>query len=203
MLENRSAPSAISRNFNGETQTEVNLAHWRLQLSMVLATIVMFSAMLAINEWMFRWLEFAPGISYLYLPAGMRLLCTLLFAEAGAVGLLIVSWAVSFLLFFPGQFERPFIGGIIASAAPYLVYRLARVLYGLQASLANLTPRRLLVLVLAYSVASPLLHHLYFAFKGQSGLLQGFVAMFIGDLAGTLVVIYGIKGLLSLASRKA
>jgi hypothetical protein len=180
----------------------VNLAPLRLQLLMVLATIVLFSAMLAINEWLFRWLEFAPGINYLYLPAGMRLLCTLLFAEAGAVGLLIVSWAVSFLVFFPGQFERPFIGGIIASAAPYLVYRLARTLYGLQASLANLTPRRLLVLALAYSVASPLLHHLYFAYNGQDALWQGFLAMFIGDLTGTLVVIYGIKGLLSLAARR-
>lgn len=203
MLEKQRRGVCYKSQLQSEAQPDVNLAHWRLQLSMVLATIVMFSAMLAINEWLFRWLEFAPGINYLYLPAGMRLLCTLLFAEAGAVGLLIVSWAVSFLVFFPGQFERPFMGGIIASAAPYAVYRLARTLYGLQASLANLTPRRLLVLVLAYSVASPLLHHLYFAFNGQSGLLHGFVAMFIGDLTGTLVVIYGIKGLLSLASRHA
>jgi hypothetical protein len=175
----------------------------RLQLSMVLATIVLFSAMLAVNHWAFRALEFAPGINFVYLPAGMRLLCTLLFAEAGAIGLLLVSWAVSFLVFFPGQFERPFIGGIIAAAAPYLVYRLARALYGLHASLANLTPRRLLLLSLAYSVASPLMHHVYFAFQGQDDLLRGFVAMFIGDLAGTLIVIYGIKGLLALARRTA
>jgi hypothetical protein len=176
---------------------------FRLQATMVLATIVLFSAMLVVNEWLFRRFEFTPGINYVYLPAGMRLLCTLLFAEAGAVGLLIVSWLVSFLLFFPGQFERPFVGGIIATAAPYMVYRLARGLYGMAASLANLTPARLLVLVLAYSVASPLLHHLYFAFMGQDRLVQGFVAMFIGDLAGTLIVIYGIKALLSLAPRRA
>ncbi|MBC5786358.1 hypothetical protein H8N03_25700 [Ramlibacter sp. USB13] len=154
--------------------------------------------MLALNEWLFRWLEFAPGINFVYLPAGMRLLCTLLFAEAGAVGLLAVSWAVSFLLFFPGQFERPFVGGIIAAAAPYSVYRLARWRYGLHASLANLTAPRLLVLVFAYSVASPLLHHLYFAWAGQDALLRSFLAMFVGDLAGTLLVIYGIKALLSL-----
>lgn len=170
---------------------------------MVLATIVLFSAMLAVNEWLFHRFEFAPGINFVYLPAGMRLLCTLLFAEAGAVGLLLVSWAVSFALFFPGQFQRPFVGGIIAAAAPYLVYRLARGLYGMQASLANLTPVRLLVLVLAYSLASPLLHHLYFAFMGQDRLLPGFVAMFIGDLTGTLIVIYGIKALLLLAARPA
>ena len=168
---------------------------------MVLATIAAFSAMLALNEYLFRALEFAPGINYVYLPAGMRLLCTLLFAEAGAVGLLVVSWAVNFLLFLPGQFERPLWGGVIASAGPYLVYRLARWRFGLGASLASLTPARLLLLAVACSLVSPLLHHLYFAWAGQHDLLRGFVAMFIGDLTGTVIVIYGIKALLALAPR--
>lgn len=181
----------------------MSTAQLRLQSAMVLATIVLFAAMLAINEWLFRRLEFAPGINFIYLPAGMRLLCTLLFAEAGAIGLLIVSWGVSFFVFFPGQFERPFWGGILAALAPYLVYRGACRAYGLEASLANLTPRRLLVLVLAYSIASPLLHHVYFALNGQEQLVAGFVAMFVGDLAGTLIVIYTIKALLSLAPRRA
>jgi hypothetical protein len=178
-------------------------AEARLQLSLVLATMLLFGAMLAVNEWLFRWLEFAPGINFVYLPAGMRLLCTLLFAEAGAVGLLIVSWIVSFTLFFPGQFERPFMGGIIAAAAPYLVYRGARHFYGLEPSLGNLTARRLLVLIVVYSIASPLLHHLYFALNGESGLVRSFFAMFVGDLTGTVLVIYSIKGLLALASRRA
>jgi hypothetical protein len=176
----------------------VSLARLRVHAAMVLATIVLFSAMLAANEWLFRWLEFSPGINFVYLPAGMRLLCTLLFGEAGAVGLLLVSWAASFFLFFPGQFERPFWGGIIAAAAPYAVYRIASWRYGLRASLANLTPGRLFVLVFAYSLASPLLHHVYFAWKGQGDLARGFLAMFIGDCTGTFLVIYGIKGLLAL-----
>jgi hypothetical protein len=43
-----------------------------------------------------------------------------------------------------------------------------------------------------------LLHHLWFALRGQGDLLQGFLAMFVGDLAGTLIVLYGIKGVLAL-----
>lgn len=175
----------------------------REQFTMVVATIVLFLAMLALNEWLFRHLEFAPGINWVYLPAGMRLLCTLLFAEAGAIGLLIVSWGVSFLVFFPNDFTRAFVGGILAALAPYLVYRIARRAWGLHASLANLTPRRLLVLSVAYAVASPLLHHAWFALQGQDDLLRGFAAMFVGDLAGTLIVIYGVKLLLALAPRRA
>lgn len=171
------------------------LRHLLLQ---VLATMALFAAMLALNSWLFLRLEFAPGINWIYLPAGMRLLCTLLFAEAGALGLLLVSWLVSFLYFFPGQFERAFMGGILAALAPYLVYRGARDFYGLDGTLRNLTTARLLVLALACSLASPLLHHLWFALRGQEDVLPGFLAMFVGDLSGTLIVLYGIKGLLTL-----
>jgi hypothetical protein len=170
----------------------------RLQFVQVAVTCALFLAMLWINDWLFRRLEFAPGINWVYLPAGMRLLCTLLFAEAGAVGLLLVSWFVSFVYFFPGDPARAFVGGILATLAPWLVYRGARHVYGFEGSLRNLTPGRLLVLALVYSVASPLLHHLWFALRGQGDLLQGFFAMFVGDLAGTLIVLYGIKGLLAL-----
>lgn len=174
----------------------LNLRH---QLAQVLATIVLFLAMLWLNDWLFRELEFARGINWVYLPAGMRLLCTLLFAEAGAIGLLLVSWYVSFVYFFPDDFDRAFVGGILAAIAPYATYRAASQFYGFQAGLRNLTPRRLLWLAILYSVASPLLHHLWFAWRGQTDLLRGFLAMFIGDLNGTLIVLYGIKGLLALA----
>lgn len=173
----------------------------RHQVAQVLATIVLFLGMLWVNDWLFRRFEFVPGINWVYLPAGMRLLCTLLFAEAGAVGLLLVSWYVSFVFFFPDDPDRAFMGGIIATVAPYGVYRMARHAWGLDTGLGNLTPGRLLVLALTYSVASPLLHHLWFATRGQDDLLRGFVVMFVGDLNGTLIVLYGIKALLSLAPR--
>lgn len=175
--------------------TTSNLRHQSVQ---VVLTFVLFLSALWANDWLFRRLEFAPGINWVYLPAGMRLLCTLLFAEAGAVGLLLVSWYVSFVYFFPNDPARAFVGGILATLAPWLVYRGARRLYGFQGSLRNLTPGRLLVLALVCSVASPLLHHIWFALRGQDDLLRGFVAMFVGDLAGTLIVLYGIKGLLAL-----
>lgn len=175
------------------------MRHWLVQ---VLATIVLFAAMLALNELLFRRLEFAPGINWVYLPAGMRLLCTLLFGEAGAVGLLLVSWFVSFEYFFPGDFDRAFMGGILATLAPYLVYLAATRWFGLDTSLRSLTPGRLLALAFAYSLASPLLHHLWFAWRGQSDLVPGFVAMSVGDLTGTLIVLYAIKGGLALLPRR-
>ncbi len=166
---------------------------------MVMATIVLFVLALALNEWLFAHSEFVRGVNWVYLPAGMRLLCTLLFGEAGAIGLLLASWLVSFVYFFPDDFSRAFMGGILAAAAPYLVYRLARQFFGLRASLSNLTPKRLLACIVAYAVASPLLHHIWFALHGGTqNLWQGFLVMLTGDLSGTLIVIYTMKGLLCL-----
>ncbi len=163
------------------------------------ATIVMFAAALAVNELLFTRLEFAPGINWIYLPAGVRLLSTLLFAEAGAVGLLLVSWAVCFLVFFPNDPIRSFAGGILGSASPYLVYLLMQRRFGLHASLSNLTPARLLSCALAYSIASPLLHHVWFGlFEHKPGLVRSFLAMATGDLCGTITVLYSAKMMLSL-----
>lgn len=175
----------------------MNTTQLRLQALMVAATMVLFVAMLAINEWLFTRFEFARGINWIYLPAGIRLLSTLLFAEAGAIGLLLVSWLVCFFYFFPDDPVRSFAGGILAALGPYLVYRGAQHRYGLHTSLATLTPKRLLLLIVVYSVASPLLMHLWLALQGREGLLQGFLVMFIGDLSGTLLVIYTAKAALS------
>lgn len=170
----------------------------RLQLSMVAATIVLFLATLAINELLFLRFEFAAGINWIYLPAGIRLLSTLLFGGAGAIGLLLVSWAVSFLHFFPDDPLRAFAGGILASLAPYLVYRIMQRHWGLQETLANLTTRRLLLCSLLYALASPALHHLWFAFaEPERALLPGFLVMASGDFTGTILVLYAAKLLLS------
>jgi hypothetical protein len=90
----------------------------RHQAAQVTATIVLFLAALWLNDWLFLRLEFTAGINWVYLPAGMRLICTLLFAEAGAVGLLLVSWFVSHVYFFPDDPQRAFMGGILATVAP-------------------------------------------------------------------------------------
>lgn len=171
---------------------------FKLNTLMVVATILMFIAALAVNELFLLGLEFAPGINWIYLPAGVRLLSTLLFAEAGAIGLLIVSWGVSFFLFFPNDPVRAFAGGILATLSPYLVYLGMRRYGGLDAGLTRLTSARLLFAALAYSIASPLLHHLWFAFyEGQRDLFSSFLAMATGDFCGTLVVLYTAKFLLA------
>ncbi|TFY97957.1 hypothetical protein [Ramlibacter rhizophilus] len=174
------------------------MAALRLHLSYVLLTVVIFLLTLVLNTLLFKAVfEHTPGIAWVYLPAGVRLLCTLLFAEAGGIGLLLASLLVNHLYFFPLDPARAIAGAFASALAPWLTYRAARQAWGLQASLQNLSPTRLLVLAVAYSVASPALHHVYIAWEDKPGLAGGFVAMVVGDLVGTLMVLYSIRWALS------
>jgi hypothetical protein len=173
----------------------------RQQLSMIFATMAMFAAALLINELLFKHLEFAEGINWIYLPAGVRLLATLLFAEAGAIGLLAVSWLYCFFILFPHDPVRAFAGGILSSAAPYLVYLGARRWLDLKGSLANLAAWQVLACAVAYSLASPFLHHIWFAFyEGRDNLLGSFAVMALGDLAGTVLLLFFTKWVMRLST---
>jgi hypothetical protein len=166
----------------------------KLRAASVVGTALVFIGSLWANQEIFSHSEFVRGVNWVYLPAGIRLLSTLLFGVDGALGLLLASWLVNFYYFFPHDPIRSFVGGILATAAPFAVYRLAREIYGLDASLANLTAGRLLLLTVAYALAGPLLHHIWFYLSGdQQNIVSRFFAMMIGDLCGTLIVIYTLK----------
>jgi hypothetical protein len=169
----------------------------QLRLCSVVGTALFIIASLWANQEIFTHSEFVRGVNWIYLPAGVRLLGTLLLGVDGALGLLLASWAVDFFYFFPNDPVRSLVGGIIATVAPYAVYRLAREIYGLNASLSNLTAGRLMILTVGYAIAGPLLHNIWFYLQGDAQrIVSRFFAMFVGDLSGTVIVIYTLKAVL-------
>ncbi len=124
----------------------------------------------------------------------MRLLCTLLFGAPGAIGILLATWIGGFLYYFPHDPYRWIFGGLISALAPYLTYLFAKHTLGLRTSLINLTARRLLVLVVLYSLAGPALLEAWLALNGDVDRIgMRFLAMIVGDLNGTLILIYAMK----------
>jgi hypothetical protein len=166
----------------------------RQRILIVVGTATFFLLTLCANEWIFSHSEFVRGVNWVYLPAGMRLLCTLLFGEMGALGILCASWISCFFYYFPNDPVRSFFGGIISALAPYLVYLFAKRALGLRTSLSNLTAKRLLLLIVLYSFASPALHQAWLALHGDTAdLARRFFVMFVGDLSGSLILIYTLK----------
>jgi hypothetical protein len=142
------------------------------------------------------------GVNWVYLPAGMRLLCTLLFGAMGALGILLASLISCFFYYFPNDPVRATFCGIISALAPYLVYLFATHKLGLRPSLVNLTAGRLLLLILLYSLAGPAMQQMWIALsRDTDNVGQCFLVMVIGDLSGTLIVIYTLKLALRLVTR--
>lgn len=176
----------------------------RLAGASIVASVVFYLVLARLQDWVFPNVEFMRGVGWIYLPAGARLLCPLLLGLPGAVGVLLGSWCECFFHLYPDDPVRSFAGGISSALAPYLVYLFALRVLGMEASLANLTSRRLLLLVPLFGIASPLMHHLWFWLHGDRvDLAQGFAVMAAGDMLGALVVLYALKGVLGLLPRRA
>lgn len=173
----------------------------RLRLGLVTATMTAVCYLLSYmtNDWLFKQTEFTQGIAWIYLPAGVRLICTLLFAEAALAGIFGASLlAASLYNLFPADPITTVGYAVISALAPYLAYRFTLEGMDLRRSLTNLTTARLLLCVLLYALSNPLLQLIWFAFRGVSyHFWSGLIVMSIGDLVGSLIVVYLIKTLLS------
>jgi hypothetical protein len=184
----------------------INMEGWftamsrlRLHFWSITGTLIAFLVSLWINQEVFTHTSFVRGINWIFLPSGVRLLSTLLVGFDGAIGLLLAGLITDFLYWFPHDPVRAIAGAFLGSLAPYLVYRFALEYYELRASLTNLTPKRLLVLAVTYSIANPLFHHSWFALQGNTqNIGESFLMMFAGDLSGALIMLYVIKGILAL-----
>ncbi|MFY2643009.1 hypothetical protein ACOTDF_15735 [Achromobacter insuavis] len=157
-------------------------------------TAVVFLLSLVANEWLFTQSEFVRGVNWVYLPAGVRLLATLLFGCAGATGLLIASWIACFVYFFPDDFLRSAVGGVIATVAPLAAYFMASEVLKMGRNLRNLTPTGLLFCIVLYAALNSTLHFAWALLSDAPVNTETLLAMFVGDASGALLMCYTMKG---------
>ncbi|WP_143516181.1 hypothetical protein [Pusillimonas sp. T2] len=165
-----------------------------LHTAMALTSASLYGLTWFINYWAFLGLEEITGVNWIFLPAGIRLLCTLLFGFWGTLGL----WAASFLIatqfVYPEQFVYGLTVSVLSALSPYLIYLSARRYFGLLPSLHNLSPQKLLVLCGAFGMLNAIFHHSWYLFSETNSIsLKSFVAMATGDIAGAVIVMYALK----------
>lgn len=163
-------------------------------------TMAVFIAMNWLNELVFARMEYGQGISWVFLPAGIRLLATLLFGFSGFVGLFFAGVYLNFHHFgFDSDF-RALSGALAGAGGPYLAYLFAKQRFRLGKRLANLTARRLLMTGVLCGVMSPSFHHAFMWMRAGEVDWPGLMAMITGDIVGILIVLYLAKGLIAWAS---
>jgi hypothetical protein len=161
-------------------------------------TIIAFIGLNWINEVAFIQFEQSNGVNWVFLPAGVRLLATLLFGFAGFTGLLLASLYLNFHHFVFQDHIRALSGAVAAAGGPYLAYLFAKHWFDLGPRLKNLTAQRLLLTGVLCGLMSPGFHHAFIWV--QTGLVDwtALIAMITGDIVGILIVLYVAKGLITL-----
>lgn len=159
----------------------------------ILISALLYALSFGINTYFLDYFSHSLGVSWVFLPAGLRLLLTLLFASSGAIGIAISSILISIFFYFDGLLLG-ISAGIVSGLAPFVARYLAFKDMGLTSNLETLNGSKLLNCILIYSLISSLLHQaLFTALDPNNSFFDNLGVMIIGDLLGTIIVIYVAK----------
>ena len=147
------------------------------------------------NDWLTSTLAFSLGVNWVFLPAGLRLFLTLVFALPGALGIAVVSMLIFWFGAFPQDLVTCIGVGLVSGFAPYIARIFVLDNLSISADLSDLSLPKLLMCILIYAFLSSGMHQWWFAIRGldNTGILNHFFVMFIGDVIGTILLIAVIK----------
>lgn len=161
-----------------------------------------FYVLSEVHDRLFEWTQYSQGVSWVFLPSGLRLALVLLFGGSGAIGVMVGTFCWG--LDAPVPIGVHAAAAVISGGAPWLAYWICKRALQIQPSLVNLTAAQLMQMALIFSLTSALLHQALYVPTGLStSFIKGSVVMAFGDFIGCLAVLYGIKTLLSLKARRA
>jgi hypothetical protein len=169
----------------------------------VVLSAALYLAVFYFNQMITTPLEDTKGVNWIFLPAGVRIFLTLIFDYSGAIGLSIASLLINYIGFFELDFTSTFGIAIICGIAPLLARYF--VIQGLQlrADLSDISFNRLLMIIVFYSLLSAGLHQLWFVTIGfSSGSWDHLIAMFFGDIVGSILFVAIIKYGIDLVKNK-
>ncbi len=157
---------------------------------MVAISAASYAALYFLNSWLFANFDFAQGVSWVYLPAGLRLLLTLVFGWEGALGIILSSLGIGLLYAFSENMLLGVGAGLISGLAPYFTCLVLQRVWQIHHSLENLRMQHLLIAVVLYALVSANLHQIFFTLMGVTPHYWSAVfPMFVGDLIGSLLVL--------------
>ena len=160
----------------------------------VAISAALYMAFFYFNQSITAPLEEARGVNWIFLPAGLRIFLTLILDYSGAIGLAIASLLINYIGFYDYGFTSTLGIAVICGVAPLLGRHFVIHNLKVQSDLSNISLKQLLVIIVAYSLLSSGLHQLWFAARGlDSGSWNHFVAMFCGDIAGSILFVAVIK----------
>ena len=159
-----------------------------------LISAALYMAFFYFNQYITTPLEQAKGVNWIFLPAGLRIFLTLILDYSGAIGLAIASLLINYIGFYELDLVSTLGIALICGVAPLLGRHFVIHNLKVQADLSNISMKQLFAIIIAYSLLSSGLHQIWFATRGlDSGSWNHFLAMFCGDVVGSILFVALIK----------
>ncbi len=163
---------------------------WVLSLLFVLCVAVSWILLFKLNELIFTSVSFNEHIAWIFLPAALRMLAVMVFEWLGVLGLFFGAIVTCEAMSFDNFSETMIISGISA-LGPMLALIICTHLFKLPSSLSGLDLKKLTIFGLIGAACNVIPHNLYFYIADRMETpFAGITPMFIGDVAGTLIVLY-------------
>ena len=162
-------------------------------------------------QWLFSWTEHVPGINWVYLPHGVRMILVLLLGAAGALGFTLGAVIHTQLTGYGPTFDPSLdialavIPGLAAWVAVMLTFGHwpGRSLQPMASSNTQaMDGRRLLLLAFVSAIlnSTSYLTARYALGNEVHDWVELWVAMSVGDLFGALLLLYALKGCILIVS---
>lgn len=163
-----------------------------LKIAIGIVSFFLFIYSFKLNELFDSFALYAPGINLIFIPAGIKLFCILLGAEAAAIGLLIANVYVSM-----GVWDRTTILQMVYFAfasvgSYYLVVSIVKRLMGIDDTLRNLRYVHIVILSAVAAITNGTVHNVIYVWQDKvlpADFLTKTTAMILGDFLGCFIVI--------------
>ncbi|MFM7008485.1 MAG: hypothetical protein ACKO0Z_04020 [Betaproteobacteria bacterium] len=155
-----------------------------------LMVVLLWTGLFYLNEWLFSAVSVSSVINWIFLPAAIRMLAVMVLGWVGVVGLFIGALLTTDIGTHSGWHNAIVIASLSA-LGPFVAVRSCTQWLGLGQDLSDLRPAQLLIFSVAGAVCNVVPHNVYFFFSGHTpDIFSGMVPMLVGDLLGTLLILY-------------
>lgn len=163
---------------------------WVFSLVAVLSIALLWVGLFKLNMLLFSYIGVSQYISWIFLPAAIRMLAVMMMEWVGALGLFVGALLTSEPVAHTHLSEIFIVAGLSA-VGPLVAVAFCTKWLRMPANLAGLKPRQLCLFALVGALCNVIPHNIYFYISDQMhSPFTGLIPMFVGDLTGTILVLY-------------
>ncbi len=170
--------------------TTTRFVEWVFSFAFVAGVAAFWVALFKLNAVFFEWIGVSQYVSWIFLPAAIRMISVMLLDWIGAAGLFVGAIITSDPLLNNNLTEAIALAGLSA-LGPVLAVTFCTRWLRMPANFSGLGPRQLTLFGLVGALCNVIPHTIYFYVADRMHRpLDGVLPMFVGDLLGTVIVLY-------------